>query len=128
MTGRFSYWLEMRRMKRHHRGYYPSLKKLLSWHDASMYRNGVMEITDAATMARYAELIDVGYIDNSAMVVVSRFGEMQRVLYNGNYPLTQAGERFMVIEEKARKRKAIFRTAAAFLIAAAVAAVLLVSA
>ncbi len=126
MNGRLSYWREMRKMKRHHRGYYPSIKRLLSLHNASQFHNGVMEITDAATMARYAELIDVGYVESSAVVVVSRFGEMQRLLYNGSYPLTQAGERFMVIEEKARKRRAVIRISAAVLIAAAAAAALFV--
>jgi len=59
------------------------------------------------------------------MVVVSRFGEMQRLLYNGRYPLTQAGERFMGAEEKARKRRAFFCAAAVVLIAAAAGAVAL---
>ncbi len=97
------YRSEMRSMLRHRREYYPAIKFLVGkCLNATAGTPAV--ITDIRRMAILAELVEIGYLDNNSVVIISRFDEIEKIVCHGLYPLTESGEAFYRAEEKRVRR------------------------
>lgn len=83
---------EMKALRARHNLYRPELLKLLDYHNNYKPGSGVIEFTEPDEMILLCELLSVGYIDEEAVIVQKRNGDIYSVIYNLNYPLTESGE------------------------------------
>jgi len=97
------YRSEMRSMLRHRKEYYPAIKYLVrKCMNATAGTPAV--ITDIKKMAILAELVEIGYLDNNSVVIISRFDEIEKIVCHGLFPLTESGEGYFRAEEKRARR------------------------
>jgi len=94
-----NYHEELNKLKEHRRLYMPAIEKILGMYSES--KNSPREITDEQNLPVILELIDIGYIDRNEVRVKSHNGVVERVVYTGAYPLTDAGIIFMKDELRA---------------------------
>ena len=95
------YKKELKRLNRHRRGYYPAVSRLMDlYHGAYDLPVELINDRDALILL---ELIDVGYLDEEALIIKRRFDDIVGLRYNGAYPLTESGERFYEKERRSLK-------------------------
>jgi hypothetical protein len=99
---------EMRKMKKHREQFRPVISRLLTLFNDTGASDFPVRITDTGEMRLVLELLDLGYLDDSALTVTRSFGDITGLAYNGGYPLTQAGDAFMR-EEPGSALKEFFR-------------------
>lgn len=99
------YKKELKKLQKHRRRYYPAVSVVMDlYHNAATADLPVELINDRDALI-FLELIDVGYLDEEAMVITRRFGDITGLLFNGSYPLTDSGELFYQKERRTLKRR-----------------------
>ncbi len=88
------YKKEIKAYRNHRRQYYPALSRLMDLYDRWGPGDLPRELINDADALILLELIDIGYCDENALIIKRRFDDIVGLVYNGDYPLTEAGERF----------------------------------
>jgi hypothetical protein len=98
-----NYKTEMKMLKEHRKKYLPAVVTLLNYHNNKAKHGEHIEFKDTAQKLILAELIDVGYLDPTVVVIDKYFESIDKVFYTFEYPLTPKGEVFYYNEIKAQQ-------------------------
>jgi len=90
-----NYNAEMNKMKKHRKEYFPVVSRLVDLYNDTPMEEFPVEVGDAHSIGIILELIDIGYIDPDAVIIVKRFNEIYSLSYNGNFPLTEKGSAYL---------------------------------
>ncbi len=94
------YKKELKKLQKHRRRYYPAACRLMDLYHNAASSELPVELIDDSDALIILELIDVGYLDEDALVVKRRFDSITGLLYTGGYPLTDSGEVFYQRERR----------------------------
>ncbi len=90
---------EIKKLRARHKDYRAIMRKLLDCHNNPHSTGRLIEFTDSDEMILLAELIDVGYLNDDAVIVHMRHGNIGRIFYNKRYPLTKSGDSALYAKE-----------------------------
>jgi len=93
---------ELDKMQKHRESYYPALQKMLVLYEENKHENRPVQLRDDPQILIILELRDIGYIEQDALVVKKTFNTISAVWYNGDYPLTDKGDAFIVDNDRKR--------------------------
>lgn len=107
-----NYKKELNKLRKHRKQYRPVMAILLNLHDQSNSSDFPVELIDKKEILIILELLDIGYLDENALIVKRRFGDVTGLSYAGEYPFTESGDFFFQQSGGAIKRwiSNIFRT------------------
>ncbi len=88
------YRKEMKKLRKHRRLYRPAMSRVLDLYNRVTPSDLPIELIDDRDILTILELIDVGYLDEEALVAKHRFGSVTGLRYNGAYPFTEEGTAF----------------------------------
>lgn len=97
------YKKELDKIRKHRKSYFPAVSMLMDLHDDAGRHDAAIELINDRRALVILELIDIGYLDENALIVRRRFDDIVSIVYNGRYPLTDAGERFYSREKRTLK-------------------------
>jgi len=104
MKNKDIYKKEISRLKKHRGTYRPCLLKI--YHDYIKLSPGESaEISDPDQIRLVVELIDLGYLDNSSVIIRKEFGDISGVVLTSRYPFTAAGVGLAGITEEGEFKK-----------------------
>ncbi len=99
------YKKEIRALQKHRRNYYPALSRLMDLHHHGGPGDLPKELINDVEALILLELIDIGYLDENALIIRRRFDDIVGLVYNGDYPLTESGEKFFDSERHTLKAR-----------------------
>jgi len=99
------YKKEIKAFRNHRKQYYPALSQLMDLYDRWSPGDSPEELIDKADALILLELIDIGYCDENALITKRRFDDIVGLAYVGDYPLTEAGERYYEQERRTLKNR-----------------------
>lgn len=85
------YKKEMKKMMKRREEYYPAFEYLLDIYNRRIEFDFPVRIEEAARIALFVELMDIGYLDKNAFIIKKTRGNIDALYYNGDYPLTEQG-------------------------------------
>jgi hypothetical protein len=88
------YKKEIKKMKKHRKLYRPAMSMLLDLYNRMKPSDLPVELIDHKSVLTILELIDIGYLDENALIVKKRFGSVTGLRYDGAYPFTDSGDDF----------------------------------
>jgi len=88
------YKKEIRKLKKHRRLYRPAMARMLDLYNSVKPAELPVELIDDGDILTILELIDVGYLDESALVATRRFGTVTGLSFQGGHPFTGSGKAF----------------------------------
>lgn len=107
-----NYKKELNKLRKHRMQYRPAMAMLMNMHDQSNSSDFPVELIDKKEVLIILELLDIGYLDENALIVKRRFGDITGLSYTGEYPFTESGDFFFQQSRGAVKRmiRNIFKT------------------
>ncbi len=97
------YKKELKKLQKHRRSYYPAVARIMDLYHNAVSAELPVELINDRDALIILELIDVGYLDEDALVIRRRFDDIVGLLYTGGYPLTENGETFLQREGRTLK-------------------------
>jgi hypothetical protein len=94
------YKKEIKALRKHRKSYYPALSRLMDLYDRWGPGDHPRELINDADALIFLELIDIGYLDENALIIKRRFDDIVGLVYGGDYPLTEGGEKFYKKERR----------------------------
>lgn len=88
------YKKEIQKLKKHRKRYRPAMSMLLDLYNNAKPSELPVELIDSEKVLILLELIDVGYLDEDALIIRRRFNSIASLRYDGAYPFTDSGDMF----------------------------------
>jgi len=100
-----NYKKELNKLRKHRKRYRPVMAMLMNLHNNSNVSDFPMELIDKKEILIILELLDIGYLDENALVIRRRFDDIVGLTYTGEYPFTDGGNFFLRQSRGIFKRK-----------------------
>lgn len=89
-----NYKKELNKLRKHRKQYHPIMTMLMNLYNHSKPSDFPVELIDKKEILIILELLDIGYLDENAMIIKRRFDDITSLKYTGEYPFTDGGDFF----------------------------------